>query len=272
MRKTIINETPLYRFHLFRKFSDSVGHAVFGRKGGASEAPYDELNVRFGIGDKQSNVLKNRRLICKLLGLKDNSLVSANQTHSKNVQIVDEKFLAAVKSYGDAFEVNDRDALVTDIEETGLMIQVADCQALLFYDPVKRVAAAVHAGWKGLAQDISGAAVEVMVKNFGADPSRLLVGIAPSLGPCCAFFSNPEKELPGSFLKYIDKHKRVDLWSYSIDQLQKHGLRKQNIDIAKVCTRCGKGGGKGCRDNFFSFRGQHGITGRFGVVIYLKGA
>lgn len=271
MRKTFINETPFYQFHLLQKFSDQVGHAVFGRKGGFSEAPYDALNVRYGIGDKLTNVLKNRRLICKLLGLKEDRLVSANQTHSKNVQVVDEEFLESVfRAGGEEFEVDDRDALVTDLEDTGLMIQVADCQALLFYDPVKRVVAAVHAGWKGLAQDVSGATVEVMVKKFGVAPSRLLVGIAPSLGPCCAFFSNPEKELPGSFAKYIDKQKRVDLWSYSLDQLQKHGIQKPNIEIAKVCTQCGKGGGKGCRDNFFSFRGQRGITGRFGVVVFLK--
>jgi len=270
MRKTFIKETPFYQFHLLQKFSDQIGHAVFSRHGGFSGAPYDALNVRFGIGDKQRDVVKNRRLICKVLDLEEGRLVSANQTHSKNVQVVDEEFLASSKESGSEFEVDDMDALVTDLENVGLMIQVADCQALLLYDPVKRVVAAVHAGWKGLVQDVSGATVEVMVKKFGADPARILVGIAPSLGPCCAFFTNPENELPGSFAKYIDKQKRVDLWSYSLDQLQTHGISMNNIELAKVCTQCGKGGGKGAKGNFFSFRGQHGITGRFGVAIYLR--
>jgi polyphenol oxidase len=268
MRKNYLKDLPVFQFHLLQKFSDQVEHAVFSREGGVSKRPYDSLNVRFGIGDNHKNVQENRKRVCNALGIEPERLVSANQTHSKNVKVIDD---AALEKMSPGYEFDDVDAFVTNLDEVGLMVQVADCQAQLMYDPVKRVVAAVHAGWKGLARDISGTAIDVMESKFGVDPGNILIGIAPSLGPCCAFFSNPEKELPKSFHKYIDSKKRVDLWSFSLDQLQKHGIEKRNIELAKVCTQCGNGKSIEGSHRFYSFRGEKGVTGRFGVAIYLKG-
>jgi copper oxidase (laccase) domain-containing protein len=165
MRKTAVKNLPLYRFHLLEKFDDRVGHAVLSRDGGVSKPPYDSMNVRFGIGDRLEDVVKNRGIVCDALGLDIEKLVSAEQTHSKNVMVVEEPALAAQPADDDAGpdetepaqrEFYGVDAFVTGQSGRPLMIQVADCQAQLLYDPVRNVAAAVHAGWKGLAQDIAG--------------------------------------------------------------------------------------------------------------------
>lgn len=266
MRKVFFESLPAYQFHTFQKFSDQLGHAVFSRDGGVSKKPYDSLNVRFGVGDNEKNVKKNREKICDSLGIEKNNLISANQTHSKNIKVVDELFL---KNYAGQ-EIDKIDGFVTALPDIALMIQVADCQAILFYDQTKKVVAAIHAGWRGLAMDISGAAIRMMRKEFGVDSANILVGIAPSLGPCCSFFSNPESELPCKFEKFIDKQKRVDLWSFSLAQLQNHGIPKRNIELARVCTQCGNGQKKDGSASFFSFRGNMGITGRFGVTICIK--
>jgi YfiH family protein len=266
MRKVFFGDLPAYQFHLLQKFSDQVEHAVFSREGGVSKPPFDSLNVRFGIGDREMAVKKNRSIICNSLQINPQNLISAEQTHSKNVQIVDQEFL---NFHPGNEEQNNVDAFVTDLPNVALMIQVADCQAILMFDQVKKVAAVLHAGWKGLAQDISGATIKVLKNKYGVNPENLLVCISPSLGPCCAFFSNPEKELPSGFHKFIDRQKRVNLWEYSIEQLQKHGIQKKNIELAKICTQCG-GSGKQGQNKFFSFRGGHGITGRFGVLIFLR--
>ena len=252
MRKTYFNDIPAYQFHLLQKFSDQIDHAVFSRHGGVSDAPYDSMNVRYGIGDSHKNVDKNRGNIMDALGF--DCIVSANQTHSKNVQAV----------HNPMSEVDNIDALVTHRRGVPIMMQVADCQAILMYDPVRQVVAAVHAGWKGLAKDISGETLKILRMDYNVDASRLLVGIAPSLGPCCAFFTNPQQELTSEFEPYIDSKKRVDLWEFSLAQLQKHGVQKGNIELARVCTQC-----SGKKD-FFSFRRDHGITGRFGVTIALR--
>lgn len=267
MKRVFFKELEAYQFHLLQKFSDQIQHAVFSRNGGVSFKPYDSLNVRFGIGDDHESVKKNREIICDSLDIKNNELVSANQNHSKNVKIVDTDFLS---NYKEEAEIENVDALITNEKDVALMIQVADCQAILMFDPTKRVVGAIHAGWKGLKQDISGETINVLKNKFGVDPANLLVGIAPSLGPCCAFFSEPEKELPPSFQKFVDNKKRVDLWSYSFEQLQKHGVLKNNIELARVCTQCGNGPSIEGPHKFFSFRGDKGITGRFGVLIALR--
>ncbi len=267
MKRVFFKELEAFQFHSMQKFSDQVGHAVFSRKGGVSKKPYDSLNVRFGIGDDYESVKKNRRIICNSLDIDSKKLISANQIHSKNVKIIDRDF---ADNHEPDMETDNVDGLITNEKDVALMVQVADCQAILMFDPIKRVVAAVHVGWKGLKQDISGMTINVMKNKFGVDPMNLMVGIAPSLGPCCAFFSEPEKELPDSFQKLVDKEKRVDLWSYSMEQLQKHGVPKNNIELARVCTQCGNGPSIEGPHGFFSFRGDKGITGRFGVLIALK--
>ena len=261
MRKVSLTKTPAFQFHLLQKFSDQIEHAVFSRLGGVSDKPFDSLNIKFGIGDSQKTVKKNREVICKALKLEKENLISANQTHGKNIEIIDEEF---IRFHPSNKEVDNTDAFITNLCEVALMIQVADCQGILMYDPVKKIVAGVHAGWKGLAKDISGATIKRLKQEFGVDPKKLLVGISPSLGPCCALFTDPRKELPKEFHKFIDEENKVDLWSFSVEQLQKHGVQKKNIELAKLCTQC--------RGNkrFFSFRQGRGITGRFGVIIYLR--
>lgn len=275
---------PYFQFHLLEKFSDRIGHAVFSREGGVSKPPYDSLNVRFTIGDNEQDVLQNRQIMADAIKLQPHQIISANQTHSNHVQIIDEEFLrfnpgdhpqlhseAKSKDTSLTQEINDIDAFVTAINSYALLIQVADCQALLLYDPYQNVIAAIHAGWKGLAKDISGETLRLMREHFNVKSENVLVGISPSLGPCCAFFTDPEDELPAGFRPFIDREKRVDLWGYSLAQLQGHGVRPEHIENARICTHCENGRRRqGLKPQFYSFRADLGITGRFGVGVWIK--
>ena len=251
----------MFQFHSLQKFSDEVAHAVLSRAGGFSKKPYDTLNVSFTVSDEAAAVRKNRKLVCRSFGIPEENLIAGHQIHSKYVVVINDKILGSHKAYEDIENV---DAFVTDKPGVALMIKAADCQSILMFDPVQKVVAAAHAGWKGLAQDISGEALKVMKKHFKVKPENVMVAVSPSLGPCCAFFSNPEKELPPSFKPYIAYNKTVDLWQFSIDQLKKHGVQAKHIELARVCTMCGGG------DKFYSFRRDRGMTGRFGTVIVLK--
>ena len=42
------------------------------------------------------------------------------------------------------------DAIITSSTKNALVIQVADCQSVLLADPVRRVVANVHSGWRGV--------------------------------------------------------------------------------------------------------------------------
>lgn len=260
MIKNYRKDLPIFQFHSLQKFSDQVDHAVLSRLGGVSQKPFDSLNVSLTVDDRNEDVLDNRENICTSFGLDEERLISANQIHSRNVCVVDEKLLSGYEPHRD---IEDVDALVTNLPGVGLMMKVADCQAILMFDPFQKVVAAVHAGWKGLMQDVSGATIAVMKKKFNVKPEHLVVGVSPSLGPCCCFFSDPHKELPKSFAPYISNKNTVDLWKYSTDQLVRHGIKPDHIEHARVCTMCGAG------EKFYSFRRDRGVTGRFGALIYL---
>ncbi len=252
---------PGFQFDLLGGFSDRMNHAVFSRKGGYSKPPFDSLNISYSVNDDENDVKKNRAAICSNLKIDPPNLVTARQTHSKNILVVDETFMSQRHKYD---EPDNIDGLITRLKGIMLMVKVADCQAILMFDPVKNAIAAVHAGWRGLVQDISGEAINALKEIYGTDPADLIVGISPSLGPCCSFFSNPETELPPDFKPFTDTRKRVDQWAYSIKQIERHGVHEKNIELAGVCTMCGGGG------DFYSFRAQRGITGRFGAGILLS--
>lgn len=151
------------------------------------------------------------------------------------------------------------DAVICAVARAALVIRVADCQPILLHDPGKGVVANIHAGWRGSIAGIIGACIDSMRKNFGTDPADITAGIGPSLGPCCAEFVNFRDEIPEPFWKYKDARDRFDFWQISIDQLLAAGLRRKNIELACMCTRCNP-------HLFFSYR-REGQTGRFAAVI-----
>lgn len=152
------------------------------------------------------------------------------------------------------------DAFITEEKELTIMVKVADCQGVLMYDPVTHSTASVHSGWRGSTMNILGKAVQAMSDQFGSDPADLLVAISPSLGPCCAEFSDPESELPDFCQTFVDERRHVDFWSLSKQQLAEVGVPEAQIELAGICTKCTPG--------YFSHR--NGDSGRMGVFVTLR--
>jgi hypothetical protein len=65
-----------------------------------------------------------------------------------------------------------------------LGIETADCLPILLVDPVRRVIAAVHAGWRGTAAGIAARAVEAMI-DLGSRAADLVAALGPCIGACC---------------------------------------------------------------------------------------
>ena len=234
-----------------------VDHRIFTRNCGYSQPPFASLNVSFGIGDSQKNVAENRAIISRFMG--SGRLVFARQVHGCEIAVFSRDSEKSAKT--SAERTFSADAMVTDICGRNLAIQVADCQAVLLYEPIRRVIANVHCGWRGSLQNIIGCTVEVMEQQFGCRRSRIRAGIGPSLGPCCAEFINYSTEIPMEFWRYKGLNKHFDFWSLSRDQLKQAGVDDINIESSGICTRCHT-------DDFFSYR-AHKITGRFAAVIGL---
>ncbi len=204
--------------------------------------------------------MANRHLVNRLLG--GGEPVFLNQVHGCDVAVI------KGRDNGLSGIATDKalagDAVITDIPGLNLVIQLADCQAVLMYDPIRGVVANVHSGWRGSIQNIIGATINIMERKFCTTPGDIIAGIGPSLGPCCAEFVNYRSELPESFWKYSDASNHFNFWAASSDQLCDAGVLKENIRTANICTRCNS-------DLFFSYR-RAKITGRFAAAIGLKQA
>jgi hypothetical protein len=142
------------------------------------------------------------------------------------------------------------------------MVKQADCQAVILYDPVKRVVANVHCGWRGNARHFIPAVLRRMNREFGTEPQDLRAAIGPSLGPCCAEFVTYKDLFPEDLHRFRVRENFFDLWEISRRQLVDAGLREANIETAGICTRCRT-------DLFFSYRARK-VTGRFATVAMLR--
>ncbi len=154
------------------------------------------------------------------------------------------------------------DAMITDVPRIALLVKQADCQGIIIYDPHRNVVANIHCGWRGNVQNILGRVVIRMKEDFGCKESGLLAAIGPSLGPCCAEFISYKDIFPEVFERFMLRENHFDLWTASCWQLEEAGLKAENIEVARVCTRCRT-------DLFYSYRGE-GKTGRFGTVAMLR--
>ncbi|MBW2296663.1 MAG: peptidoglycan editing factor PgeF [Deltaproteobacteria bacterium] len=242
--------------YLFANMAAATGirHGIFTRIGGGSAAPFQSLNVSLGVGDRQDSVNGNRNRIASCLGVEQ--LIFSDQVHGDDILIFKNQNRHAWS--GTSYKKRAGDAMITDSPGIGLAIQIADCQAVVLYDPEQAVVANIHAGWRGSIVNIIGKTVKAMTLEFGCDPANMLAGVGPSLGPCCAEFVNYREEIPEIFWPYKVSQDHFDFWSISRDQLANAGVPDENIRIVGICTRCHP-------DLFFSYRAER-ITGRFVVV------
>jgi YfiH family protein len=256
MKRTTQNGVSYYQFKGLAACS-GIEHRIFTRSGGHSQLPFASLNVSYGIGDNQKNVSANRDVISHNMGT--GRLVFVRQVHGCKISVLDRNSKIREKiTTGQAVTA---DAVVTELEGRNLVIQVADCQAVLLYEPVRRVIANVHCGWRGSVQNIIGRTIEVMKQHFGCHPGRIQAGIGPSLGPCCAEFINYRNEIPMEFWQYKGLNAHFDFWTLSRDQMLQAGMAEINIEPSEICTRCHT-------NDFFSYRAER-TTGRFAAVIGL---
>ena len=263
------NVLTLFLFKKLYHYKDII-HFVSTRKGGFSKPPYNSLNLGLHTGDDIKDVINNRKLLASAVGTEFNRYTFAKQTHSGNVIIVSGN-LAGSGSSSQKTAINNTDAMITNVPGVCLIILVADCVPMLFYDPFKKAIGVAHAGWRGTLKLIAANTVNTMMKKFGSLPEDILVGIGPSIGPCC-YKVGPEvlsqvKTIfsPAScFIKHECKEGTgyLDLWNLNCRQLLNVGVPEKNIEIAKLCTAHNQ-------ENFFSYRGNKGETGRFGIGIEL---
>lgn len=162
------------------------------------------------------------------------------------------------------------DIIASDDPTTALAIQAADCVPLLIADLRTGAVAAAHAGWRGTALGVAGAAVKTLAQEFGSRPSDLIAAVGPSIGPCCyqvgadvrdrftgAGFT--EAELSCWFTAQADGLV-LNLWTATLDQLASAGLPRAQVFVSEMCTASH-------RDAFCSYRRDGVQAGRMAAAI-----
>lgn len=212
----------------FELFADcKLVHGIFLKHGGVSPSPFASLNFGLSQGDKPENVRENKKRALRALKLRGKELFSCLQIHGTKIHQV-------VSQSPSLFE--NGDALTTSMQEAPLLVQHADCQAAVFYDPIQHVLGIAHCGWRGNVQNIYLEMVRFLSRTYGSKPQNLLVGISPSLGPSAAEFINYKSEFPESFWTFQHKPTYFNLWDLSRWQLETCGVLPHHIQIAALCT------------------------------------
>jgi YfiH family protein len=258
---------------LFFKNLTSLGgisHFVTTRNGGVSSGITYSLNMGFVESDSHHNVIENRKSVALALGIPAESLVFCHQTHSTNIRILtgEEKGLGLIPGKEAFINV---DALICDIPGICPVAKGADCVPVLLCDPVRKVVATIHAGWRGTVAHICHKTVMKMIREKGSSPSDILAGIGPSNGPCCyevgedvatevrkAFGDNDLLLRNKGMGKYF-----FNMWEANRLSLLEAGLNPNNIEIMGRCTSCEP-------DFFFSSRRDGKLTGRLAAGIMIK--
>jgi len=249
-----------------------VSHGFSTRKGGVSSQQYGTLNLGFNRGDSREAVMENFLRFCRALDIDPNDTVFSDQVHGDRVMVVgsDDRGKGAFRES----DIRQADGLMTREARVALVTFYADCVPLFFLDPIRRAIALSHAGWRGTVACIGAKTLESMRQQFGTRPEECLIGIGPSIGPCCFEVDPPvAQQFAEIFAKYEDiiikpgsqpgKY-RIDLWMANALQLKEMGVPPRNITVAGMCTSCRQ-------DLFFSHRRDKGNTGRMVAMLMLKG-
>jgi YfiH family protein len=134
------------------------------------------------------------------------------------------------------------DAAVATAPALLLGIETADCLPVLIVDPVRRVVAAAHAGWRGTVQGVAGEAVRALVAS-GSRADDLLAALGPNIGPCCYEVGEDVRQAFGpsgaAFFRPGRREKpHLDVRAANRAQLLAAGLGEAHIASVDECTFC----------------------------------
>jgi hypothetical protein len=225
---------------------DGLIHGFLGRVHGQDRSPTTAFRLSSDNGDDAEAVKSNWCELKLGLGLRDISIITAKQVHGDAI-------LQVCDTTGKLAGIGD--GLMTDAPNLCVGVMAADCVPLLFVEPTRRIAAAVHAGWRGTAAGIAARTVASMKETYRIDPAALHVAMGPSIGSCC-YEVGPEvaeqiaaswrEELKGAWRPDGVKG-RLDLRALNEAQLLSAGVPQTQISKIGPCTACHIG-------DFYSYR------------------
>lgn len=172
--------------------------------------------------------------------------VFMEQTHGNNLSFVNSSKRKILKG---------SDGLLTREKDVFLCITTADCLPIVLYDPDSKLTGVIHAGYKGIMKGILEKTIKKF-EDFGANVTNILVGVGPSIEESCYNVSprmiNMYKKRFKDLKNFYTRKKGeyfLNLRDVSLKILISNGVRKENIETLKICTKCSP-------EVFFSYRNK----------------
>lgn len=200
--------------------------------------------------ESYENAINNYKMLCDSIGADYNKLIKGEQKHTNNVKCVE--FLENSISCEEEGYKN-TDGLVTNKSGAVLATTNADCILLILFDPVEKVIANIHSGWRGTFQKIAINAVNSMVDNYGCNPKNIICCICPSIRKCHFEVEEEVKNMCSNIFEYtgqLDKivdyignkdgkaKWKIDTVLINTIMLKDCGLLEENIIDCGICSVC----------------------------------
>ena len=157
--------------------------------------------------------------------------VQAEQPHGNRAQAVYTPL---------GIRVPEVDALATSVPRLPLVVRVADCGPVFFYDPVQQVIALAHSGRKGTEGNIVGETISCLRETFDTQPENVIVQLGPCIRP---------------------PHYEIDFAAEIERQARACGVR--HYHDCGICTAAHL-------DRYYSYRVENGKTGRMWAVFMIE--
>lgn len=232
------------------------------RSVGQTGSPQNSLNFLESPANSTEEVNGNLGNLGARLGIDARNIVTCRQIHGDGMAVLDTL----------PGRAPDADAMIAARPGIFPAIRTADCLPILILEPRKRIAAAVHAGWRGTVLGITRKVVAVMKRRFRCDPSDMMAALGPAIGACCyevddTVLTPLRRAIPGAD-RFIEVKRRVhpvtdeptvsyrlDLTAVNRYELKAEGVPEENILEQGLCTCCNP-------HLFFSYRRDGSLAGR----------
>jgi YfiH family protein len=229
-------------------------HGFMGRRGGRSTGSFSGLNLSFRAGDDARVVKDNMCDLKGAVGIHDGRVVTMKQVHGDRIVEVRDRSLK---------EAGEADGIVTGEKDIFLGVLTADCVPILVVAPGKKLAAAIHAGWRGSLAGIVFKTVRLFLDEHNILPSDLEVALGPSIDACCYEIRDDVAKplierwghLAETAIQTRDQKSYLHLRNLHQAILRRAGVPQSQIFQIGPCTSC-------TTEDFFSYRKAKKETGR----------
>jgi polyphenol oxidase len=208
-------------------------------------------NVGLSHAPDPEPVLASRRDFARALGIDAEPITVLGAVHGAAVARVDEP----------QDVVQGVDVLVTDRRGVTMFATFADCYPIVLWDPERRCAALVHAGWRGTVARVGPAAVKAMGDEYGTKPDRIRAGIGPGIcGRCYEVGEEVASRFEPRFVNEGPGDRfLLDLAAANRAQLEEAGVPE--VHVLGLCTK---------ETSFLPSHRRSPDGTRFGAIVALR--